>query len=175
MFRKIDIHQESGLGLPYPVTVVGAEEELDATGARVGVRIPDTEGMCAAVALARCRWPPALSGQEVRFMRRALGASSGGMARRLTISPETYSRWENGKQALSPSLDKLFRLVVAVEMQHNGHPLVDIAALVDVVPAKACGAPVIVAQRLPVLPASGTPRLAWMATVKSNGKASDQL
>ena len=54
MFRTIPRHEEDGIGLPYPVVLIdSAEEELDASGAVVGLSVPDLEGLAVSVAVAR--------------------------------------------------------------------------------------------------------------------------
>jgi DNA-binding transcriptional regulator YiaG len=54
-----------------------------------------------------------LVGPEVRFLRAHLGLSGVDLARRMGISPETVSRWENGKDMMGPVADRLLRLLVA--------------------------------------------------------------
>ena len=53
----------------------------------------------------------ALSGDEVRFLRKEIAMKSKDMAETLAILPETYSRWENGKQSVGPSYDRQLRLI----------------------------------------------------------------
>lgn len=52
-----------------------------------------------------------LTGEEVRFLRKELGMKSKDMAAALSVEPETYSRWENGKQAVAPCHDKSLRMI----------------------------------------------------------------
>ena len=102
MFRTIPRHEEDGLGLPYPVVLIdGAEEEIDdTTGEVVGVSIPDMEELVAAVVLARVLHPLQLDHREVRFIRQVIGMRAKDFAQALDMAPETFSRWENGKQEL---------------------------------------------------------------------------
>jgi transcriptional regulator with XRE-family HTH domain len=53
----------------------------------------------------------ALSGDEVRFLRKELGMKGKEVADALAIEPETYSRWENGKQTVAPCHDRQLRLI----------------------------------------------------------------
>ncbi|MBV1829247.1 hypothetical protein HNW77_00020 [Komagataeibacter sp. AV436] len=101
MFRTLPSCEKDGLGLPYAVTLIDtAEEEIDeTTGEVIGVSVPDMEGLVAAVAMARVLIPTGLLQQEVRFMRDMLNLGSGKMAEILTMTPESYSRWENGNRA----------------------------------------------------------------------------
>ena len=57
-----------------------------------------------------------LVGPEVRFLRAHLGLPSAELARRMGVSPETVSRWENGKDTMGPVADRLLRLMVAGDM-----------------------------------------------------------
>jgi len=52
-----------------------------------------------------------LSGDEVHFLRKELGLKSKDMAETLSLEKETYSRWENGKQKVSATVDKYLRLI----------------------------------------------------------------
>ena len=52
-----------------------------------------------------------LTGDEVRFLRKELPMKSKEMADALGIEPETYSRWENGKQAVASYHDRQLRLI----------------------------------------------------------------
>lgn len=52
-----------------------------------------------------------LSGDEVRFLRKELGLKSKDLAVTLSLEKETYSRWENSKQQVSPALDRYLRLI----------------------------------------------------------------
>src|SRR4051812_25054636 len=51
-----------------------------------------------------------LSGADMRFLRRSAGYKTSEMASRLSVADETYSRWENGKTALTSNADKIARL-----------------------------------------------------------------
>lgn len=53
----------------------------------------------------------ALVGDEVRFLRKELAMKGKEMAEALVIEPETFSRWENGKQAVAPYHDRQLRLI----------------------------------------------------------------
>ena len=50
-------------------------------------------------------------GSEVKFLRKEIGLKSKDMAEALSIKPETYSRWENGKQSLAAYHDKALRMI----------------------------------------------------------------
>jgi DNA-binding transcriptional regulator YiaG len=52
-----------------------------------------------------------LSGDEVRFLRKEIGMKGKDMAAALSIEPETYSRWENGKRSVASCHDKGLRMM----------------------------------------------------------------
>lgn len=110
MFRTIERYEENGLGLPYPVVLINAaEEEVDDTGTAVGIHIPGMEELVAAIAVTRCLSPFRLVGPEVKFIRKAIGMPAKQLAEGLEMDPATFSRWENGKQALGAWADKQLR------------------------------------------------------------------
>jgi len=52
-----------------------------------------------------------LTGAEVKFLRKEIGMKSKDMAAALSMEPETYSRWENGKQSVAACHDKNLRMI----------------------------------------------------------------
>lgn len=52
-----------------------------------------------------------LKGQEVKFLRKEISMKSKEMAAALSMEPETYSRWENGKQDVAACHDKTLRMI----------------------------------------------------------------
>jgi putative zinc finger/helix-turn-helix YgiT family protein len=57
-----------------------------------------------------------LVGPEIRFLRAHLGLTASELARRMGVSPETVSRWENDKDTMGPVADRLLRLMVAGDL-----------------------------------------------------------
>jgi transcriptional regulator with XRE-family HTH domain len=116
MFRTLDRYDDTSLGLPYPVTLLnGAEEETDdETGERIGISIPHLEDLVSVIAIARVLLPLQLDGAEVKFIRRAIGKSAKDFASSLEMAPETYSRWENGKQTVGGWADRQVRMAALI-------------------------------------------------------------
>jgi putative zinc finger/helix-turn-helix YgiT family protein len=54
-----------------------------------------------------------LTGDEVRFLRKALRLKARELASVLGVHKVTVSRWETGKEAIGPTADRLLRLMVA--------------------------------------------------------------
>lgn len=75
-------------------------------------RITELNSLLARVLICKTA---RLTGPQVRFLRKYLGLSGTDFARRMGVSKESVSRWETGKQHISPSNDRLLRLMVAYE------------------------------------------------------------
>jgi transcriptional regulator with XRE-family HTH domain len=74
--------------------------------------IPRLEELHRVIARALVAKPSRLEGSEIRFLRKNIGIPAKKIARILGLTPETYSRAENGKNAgLSEPAEKLFRLM----------------------------------------------------------------
>jgi DNA-binding transcriptional regulator YiaG len=112
-------YEETGLGLPYPIVLIeAAEEELDeASGARVGLSVPDAEGLVAAVAVARSLHPRWLDGSEVRFIRRVIGMTARDFSVAFDLDPVSFSRWENGKQQVGAWADRHLRMTAIIMLR----------------------------------------------------------
>ena len=50
-----------------------------------------------------------LTGEEFRFLRKAMGMSAKELARLLSVTPVTVSRWENNKEKVGTQSDRLLR------------------------------------------------------------------
>jgi putative zinc finger/helix-turn-helix YgiT family protein len=64
------------------------------------------DAVAAVIAKKESRLIPA----EIRFLREHLGWSGAEFARQFEVTPQTVSRWENGKQAMGPTAEKLLRM-----------------------------------------------------------------
>jgi len=71
--------------------------------------IPDLRGLVRAVAMMRALIPVRLSGQEIKFMRRALDMNQQTFAEAMELKPETVSRWEKNAQGVGGMSEKLVR------------------------------------------------------------------
>jgi transcriptional regulator with XRE-family HTH domain len=81
---------------------------------RVVPEIPAVKQLVKLIARDLIERPDALSGEEIRFLRKRLGKRAVDFSKELGIDAATLSRLENGKQEPGESLDKLVRLVYAV-------------------------------------------------------------
>jgi transcriptional regulator with XRE-family HTH domain len=94
-----------------PVVLLDAAYEVS-HGEEKGVVVPDLKGLEAAIAVARTSVPFKLAGNEIRCLRRAIGEKARDIASFLDLTPEHYSRLENGTGALNTNAEKIFRLRV---------------------------------------------------------------
>src|SRR5271157_990281 len=119
MTHTLDRYEERLLGLPYPVVLLNAAEEITDpdTGEVLGVAVPHAEELAAAVALALCFQPFRLTGAEVRFIRRVLAMTGQELAGAVEMDPATLSRWEHGKQDVGCWADKAVRMAAVLRLQ----------------------------------------------------------
>jgi transcriptional regulator with XRE-family HTH domain len=81
---------------------------------RVVPEIPAIKQLMQLIARDLIERDSALSGDEIRFLRKRLGQKQVDFARAIGIEPETLSRAENDHQKLNESNDKLIRLYYAL-------------------------------------------------------------
>ena len=115
-----EYHDDEQLGLPGVIihnSVI--EKRCTACGERYSITIPNLEGLVAAAAVARVKHPLKLNGQEVRFLRSAAGWSAKALARRMELRGETISRWENDKEPIGPTSEKLLRMIIGVALRRQ--------------------------------------------------------
>jgi DNA-binding transcriptional regulator YiaG len=120
MAKVLERYEENLLGLPYPVVLVNAAEEMvDPDDGEVLVAVPDAEELATSVALALCFMPVRLTGPEVRFIRRVLGMTGQELAAAVEIDSATLSRWEHGKQDVGAWADKAVRMAAVLRLQDH--------------------------------------------------------
>lgn len=141
--RENHSYKASGL----PVTLVNVEvSRCKACGESV-VAIPKIEQLQKTIARAVISKRSRLTPAEVRFLRTHLGWSGSDFARHMGVKPETVSRWENGHDQMSPSADRLLRLMIVTRDPVSNYSL---DSLLDV-----DGAPI------PAMVKIGTNRTGW--------------
>lgn len=101
------------LGAPFPVFLVnGFETKIDPATKKTITEIHDLPGLLAAVVKARIFHEQKLAGPDLKFIRSALCAKSGRLAKLIGVTPEHYSRCEAGTKVMSPAQEKLYRMLV---------------------------------------------------------------
>lgn len=97
-----------------PGTVLrGVEIRRCAKCGETEIAIPRIAELNRVLATAVIEKTGRLAASEVRFLRKYLGWSGQDFARHFDVTPETVSRWEQGKKAMGPTADRLLRLCVA--------------------------------------------------------------
>jgi len=94
-----------------PVILVDSAYDAD-SGEASGIVIPEIENLEAAMAVARVSDVFKLNGQEIRFLRRAMGIKATDLAKFLDVTPETVSRWETSKEPISTNAERVLRMRV---------------------------------------------------------------
>lgn len=83
-------------------------------GEQMRAEIPAIKPLMRLIARDLVVNPESLSGEEIRFLRKRAGIKSSAFAKLLGVESETLSRYENGKQVASESIDKLIRFAYAL-------------------------------------------------------------
>jgi transcriptional regulator with XRE-family HTH domain len=116
--RIVPSYEADLLGAPFTVMLESSvrEESCVSCGAKLKTFVPDLEGLLHAVAITRALTPRKLVGEEIKFLRNAMGWKAKDVAKYLELGPEHLSRCENGSKTLSPLAEKWFRLFVIVKV-----------------------------------------------------------
>ena len=77
--------------------------------------IPAVTTLMRVTARALVEKDSLLSGPGIRFLRKRLGKKAADFAAMLSVTPETYSKWETGDLAPSGMADSLIRTCYALE------------------------------------------------------------
>jgi putative zinc finger/helix-turn-helix YgiT family protein len=104
------LYKESGLP---NVVLVGVDVRRCPACGHHELVLPRVVELHRTIADAVIHKPARLSGAEVRFLRKYLGWSGVDLARHVGVDPTTVSKWENDKDPIGPSSDRLLRMLVA--------------------------------------------------------------
>jgi len=102
--------------LDMPVVLMNVVDRFSCKCGHAVEVIPNHEGLIAAVALCRIMQPVKLNGNEIRLLRKTLGLKAIELAKRLDVSPETLSRWENDAEVIGNSSERSFRIRIAISL-----------------------------------------------------------
>lgn len=122
--KTLAVYRDDLMGIPVVLLDSAIQEKCEKCGMALATIIPDLDGLIAAVAVTRAMEPAKLTGQEIRFMRKAMDIPGKALAAVLEVKPETLSRWENSKDVMGPTSEKLLRMVT-VGMMYRKAPAVD--------------------------------------------------
>lgn len=84
------------------------------------VAIHDVEGLHRTIGLDLVNRKPALSGDEVRFLRKELDMSQAQLARFLGVGVSSVRGWENGRQAITLPAERMLRLIYREHVAGDG-------------------------------------------------------
>jgi DNA-binding transcriptional regulator YiaG len=103
------------LGAPFKVILNnGVTLGIDQETGEETVTIQDTIGLINAVVRSRVCHPRKLSGEEIKFLRKAIGVRAKAIAEFLDMTPEHFSRCESDVKTMSVQSEKLFRMTAYV-------------------------------------------------------------
>lgn len=110
----VEEYVADGLGAPFGIVLCNAvKQEIDPrTHEVLATFIPNKTDLLKEAALARALCDRKLSGDEIKFLRKAINLKALELADLLGISAEHLSRCENGDRVLSNSAEKLFRVII---------------------------------------------------------------
>ncbi len=89
------------------------------------VGIPKLAGLHKALVERTAKAAYQLTPGEIRFLRKYLGWSGQDFARHFGVSPETVSRWENGKKPMGATAERLLRMTALTLDPVQEYPLPD--------------------------------------------------
>ena len=97
-------------GLPN-VRLLGVEFRICPKCGEREMAIPRLEQLLRTIALAVAEKSARLTGAEIRFLRKHFGWSGEDFARTMGVTPFTVSRWENEKEPMGATAERLLRLM----------------------------------------------------------------
>jgi putative zinc finger/helix-turn-helix YgiT family protein len=122
MLGKKETYLYTESGLPN-VVLVGVEVRRCPSCGHHEVVLPRVTELHRTIAHAVIHKRSRLSGSEVRYLRKYLGWSGADFARHVGVDPSTVSNWENDKDPIGPSSDRLLRMMVAHGAQVDEYAL----------------------------------------------------
>lgn len=119
----------SSCGLP--VTLCDVQVRTCGECGERGAAIPNIDGLHRAIATAVTRKPARFTGSEVRFLRKYLGWSGADFAKKIGVSAEIVSKWENDREQIGAANDRLLRLLVANVEPVTHYPVEELGNIAD--------------------------------------------
>ena len=95
------------------VYLVGVQYEHDARTGMQAAEIPCVPNLMEAIGKVLVEKKSAISADEIRFLRKRLRFSSKNFAELVGLSSEQYSRIENGAVKVTPTVERVVRLLYA--------------------------------------------------------------
>ena len=79
-------------------------------------QVEDVEGLHKAISLHLVRHRKALTGREIKFIRRSIDLTQGELAHQLGTGVETVARWEKDKFNIPGPEDRLLRIITLLAL-----------------------------------------------------------
>jgi putative zinc finger/helix-turn-helix YgiT family protein len=122
-------------GLP-GVVLLGVEVRRCQKCGAEEVAIPRIEELHRLMAQAVIRRPHRLLPAEVKYLRKWLGWSGVDFARHMGATPETVSRWEQGRVPMGPQADRLLRLMITTRAPVDDYTLEALTTIREKAPSR---------------------------------------
>ena len=122
LVTKSENYRYTACGLPN-VTLVGVDVTRCSKCGDHEVVIPRIEELHRVLAAAVVRQVSRLTKDELKFLRKYLGYSGVDFAKVVGVAAETISRWENGKEKIGPTTEKLIRMLVVHTQPNRTYPI----------------------------------------------------
>ncbi|MCL2779186.1 MAG: hypothetical protein FWD73_14400 [Polyangiaceae bacterium] len=130
--RGVHLYTECGLD---NVILYGVEIRTCPHCGAKEVPLPNAAGLHRCIAMAIVHKRARLSGREVRFLRTYLGLSGIDFSEHMGVTASTVSHWENDKEPIGTSADRLLRMMVVFNSQVQDYSLEDLKRIEPIVPA----------------------------------------
>jgi transcriptional regulator with XRE-family HTH domain len=108
---RLATYETSVLG--YSVVLVNAVDQYVCDAGHTLDVVANQEGLAAAVGVQRVQMPYKLYSAEIRRLRMAMGLRGTELAKRLSTTAESVSRWENGSR-MGEDKERTFRVLASV-------------------------------------------------------------
>jgi len=128
MTSRAETYRYVESGLPN-VVLIGVEVRRCPECGHHELVLPRVVELHRSIAHAVIRKPARLSGSEVRFLRKHLGWSGGDFAAHIGVDRSTVSSWENDRDPIGPTSDRLLRLMVARGSPVEEYPLEELTKI----------------------------------------------
>lgn len=112
MVSVVEDYDYEASGLPYPVMLRSIPVKRCPSCGEVLTTIPDPEGLHRFLAEKIIESDHPLLPGELRFLRKHMDKSAEEMGAILGVDAKTISRWENGKQKMGTTAERLLRVLV---------------------------------------------------------------
>ncbi len=117
--ETLPYYEDDLFGIPIALIACVQQSKCRNCGEASDTTITDPEGLICAAAVTRIKVSVKLTGRDIRFLRQALDCTGRELATKLGVTPETVSRWENSREPIGLTSEKLLRLSVGLELSRR--------------------------------------------------------